>query len=300
MDGIINVYKEKGYTSHDVVAKMRGILRMKKIGHTGTLDPQAEGVLPVCLGRGTKLCDMLTEKDKAYRAALLLGRETDTQDTTGRILAMQPVEDSKDMEKKVAEAVLSFIGPYAQIPPMYSALKVNGKKLYELARAGKEVERHPRPVEILQIRIEKIKLPRVVMHVECSKGTYIRTLCHDIGRRLGCGGCMEELVRTRSGRFEIKDSLRLSQIEDLRDKGELGRYVLPVDCVFEGLPKLVMKAGEGDKLVHNGNFFAAELAGGRRFLSARVYDSSGQFIGIYGYEENKKRYQPQKLFLGGS
>ena len=129
MDGIINVYKEKGYTSHDVVAKMRGILRMKKIGHTGTLDPEAEGVLPVCLGRGTKLCDMLTEKDKAYRAVLLLGMETDTQDTTGKILGRWPVEQSADMEKAVSEANLSFIGSYAQIPPMYSALKVNGKKL---------------------------------------------------------------------------------------------------------------------------------------------------------------------------
>ncbi len=300
MDGIINVYKEKGYTSHDVVAKMRGILRMKKIGHTGTLDPEAEGVLPVCLGRGTKLCDMLTEKDKAYRAVLLLGMETDTQDTTGKILGRWPVEQSADMEKAVSEAILSFMGPYAQIPPMYSALKVNGKKLYELARAGKEVERQPRPVEILHIQIEKMDLPRVVMHVECSKGTYIRTLCYDIGRKLGCGGCMEELVRTRSGRFKIKDSLRLSQIEALRDKGEIEHFVLPVDCVFEELPNLTMKPGEGDKLVHNGNFFGAELAGGSQFLRARVYDSSGQFIGIYGYEENKKRYQPQKLFLGGS
>lgn len=300
MDGIINVYKEKGYTSHDVVAKMRGILRMKKIGHTGTLDPQAEGVLPVCLGRGTKLCDMLTDKNKAYRATLLLGRETDTQDTTGKTLAQQPVEDSKEMERAAAETIESFIGSYGQIPPMYSALKVNGKKLYELARAGKEIDRQPRPVEIFQIRIEKMELPRVVMYVECSKGTYIRTLCHDIGRKLGCGGCMEDLVRTRSGRFAIEDSLRLSQIEELQGRGELGQYVMPVDHVFEDLPKMVMKAGEGDKLVHNGNFFGEDLADGNRFSSARVYDSKGQFIGIYGYEEKKKRYQPQKLFLGGS
>ena len=259
MDGIINVYKEKGYTSHDVVAKMRGILRMKKIGHTGTLDPEAEGVLPVCLGRGTKLCDMLTEKDKAYRAVLLLGMETDTQDTTGKILGRWPVEQSADMEKAVSEAILSFIGSYAQIPPMYSALKVNGKKLYELARAGKEVERQPRPVEILHIQIEKMDLPHVVMHVECSKGTYIRTLCHDIGRKLGCGGCMEELVRTRSGRFKIKDSLRLSQIEDLRDKGEIEHFVLPVDCVFEELPKLTMKPGEETSWFITGIFLGQSL-----------------------------------------
>ena len=138
------------------------------------------------------------------------------------------------------------------------------------------------------------------MYVECSKGTYIRTLCHDIGRRLGCGGCMEELIRTRSGRFAIEDSLRLSQIEELQHRGELERHVLSVDHVFEDLPKLVMKTGEGDKLVHNGNFFGAELVNGNRLSSARVYDSRGQFIGIYGYEEDKRRYQPQKLFLGGS
>lgn len=308
MDGIINVYKEKGYTSHDVVAKMRGILRMKKIGHTGTLDPEAEGVLPVCLGKGTKLCDLLTDKTKEYRAVLLLGRETDTQDLTGRVLAEQEVELSEQMERTVRETVMSFLGPYLQMPPMYSALKVNGKKLYELARAGKEVERQPRPVEILELEIEKLELPRVTMRVMCSKGTYIRTLCHDIGRKAGCGGCMESLVRTRVDRFGIRESLRLSEIERLRDLGELDRYVWPVDAVFAGLPGLVMLPA-GDRLVHNGNPFGPEFAeaepkaeekapkaGG----NVRVYDSKGEFIGIYRYEEKKGRYQPQKIFLGGS
>lgn len=308
MDGIINVYKEKGYTSHDVVAKMRGILRMKKIGHTGTLDPEAEGVLPVCLGKGTKLCDLLTDKTKEYRAVLLLGRETDTQDLTGRVLAEQEVERSEEMGQAVTEAVMSFLGPYLQVPPMYSALKVNGKKLYELARAGKEVERQPRPVEILELEIEKLELPRVTMRVMCSKGTYIRTLCHDIGRKAGCGGCMESLVRTRVDRFSIRESLRLSEIERLRDLGELDRYVWPVDAVFAGLPGLVMLPA-ADRLVHNGNPFGPEFAeadpkteekvpkaGG----NVRVYDSKGEFIGIYRYEEKKGRYQPQKIFLGGS
>ena len=176
MDGIINVYKEKGFTSHDVVAKLRGILRMKKIGHTGTLDPAAEGVLPVCLGKGTRLCDMLTDKTKTYRAVLLLGKETDTQDTTGAVQAEYPVHVT---EEEVREAILSFLGDYMQIPPMYSALKVNGKKLYELARQGKEVEREARPVQILDIQIESIELPRVTFSVSCSKGTYIRTLCYE-------------------------------------------------------------------------------------------------------------------------
>ena len=325
MDGIINVYKEKGFTSHDVVAKLRGILRMKKIGHTGTLDPAAEGVLPVCLGKGTRLCDMLTDKTKTYRAVLLLGRETDTQDTTGVVQAEYPVSVT---EEEVREAILSFLGDYMQVPPMYSALKVNGKKLYELARQGKEVERQARPVQILDIQIESIDLPRAVFSVTCSKGTYIRTLCYDIGRKLGCGGCMESLLRTRVDRFELKDSLTLPQIEQLRDEGRVEEYVVPVEGVFLGLPALVTKPGDGDKLVHNGNPFPAELAepeeavkgdcssaeeAGRsetecglaasvadRFDGVRVYDSEHHFIGVYRYSEEKRRYQPQKIFLGGN
>lgn len=313
MDGIINVYKEKGFTSHDVVAKLRGILRMKKIGHTGTLDPAAEGVLPVCLGKGTRLCDMLTDKTKTYRAVLLLGRETDTQDTTGVVQAEYPVNVT---EEEVREAILSFLGDYMQIPPMYSALKVNGKKLYELARQGREVERQARPVQILDIQIERIDLPRAAFFVTCSKGTYIRTLCYDIGRKLGCGGCMESLLRTRVDRFKLEDSLTLSQIEKLRDEGRVEEHVVPVEGVFLGLPALVTKPGDGDKLVHNGNPFPAELAveadglaeiGGGITASAadhfdgvRVYDSAHHFIGVYRYSEEKRSYQPQKIFLGGN
>lgn len=321
MDGIINVYKEKGFTSHDVVAKLRGILRMKKIGHTGTLDPAAEGVLPVCLGKGTRLCDMLTDKTKTYRAVLLLGQETDTQDTTGLVQAEYPVNVT---EEEVREAILSFLGDYMQIPPMYSALKVNGKKLYELARQGKEVERQARPVQILDIQIESIDLPRATFSVTCSKGTYIRTLCYDIGRKLGCGGCMESLLRTRVDRFKLEDSLTLSQIEKLRDEGRVEEVVVPVEGVFLGLPALVTKPGDGDKLVHNGNPFPAELAVEEncdppagsgagsdgsaklaasvadRFEGVRVYDSEHHFIGVYRYSEEKRRYQPQKIFLGGN
>lgn len=299
MDGIINVYKEKGFTSHDVVAKLRGILRMKKIGHTGTLDPAAEGVLPVCLGKGTRLCDMLTDKTKTYRAVLLLGQETDTQDTTGVVQAEYPVHVT---EEEVRKAIVSFLGDYMQIPPMYSALKVNGKKLYELARQGKEVERQARPVQILDIQIESIDLPRATFFVTCSKGTYIRTLCYDIGRKLGCGGCMESLLRTRVDRFELKDSLTLSQIEKLRDEGRVEEAVVPVEGVFLKLPALVTKPGDGDKLVHNGNPFPAELAApvADHFDAVRVYDSEHHFIGIYCYREEKRRYQPQKIFLGGN
>ena len=219
VNGILNVYKEKGYTSHDVVAKLRGIVGQKKIGHTGTLDPDAEGVLPVCLGRATKVCDMLTEKDKTYEAVLLLGKETDTQDISGTVLRVGETEGLT--QEQVKDCVMSFVGEYDQIPPMYSALKVNGKKLYELAREGKTIERKSRKVEIKEIRILEMALPRVRMEVSCSKGTYIRTLCHDIGEKLGCFGCMESLLRTKVSRFEIESSLKLSEIQKKREEGKL-------------------------------------------------------------------------------
>ena len=187
INGIVNVYKEKGYTSFDVVAKLRGILKTRKIGHTGTLDPDAEGVLPVCLGKATKVCDLLTDKNKEYEAVMLLGKVTDTQDITGTVLREAPVAVTED---EVREAVMGFVGDYMQIPPMYSALKVNGKKLCDLARQGVTVERAPRLVQILSTEILSVDLPRVHMRVECSKGTYIRTLCQDIGEKLGCGACM--------------------------------------------------------------------------------------------------------------
>lgn len=297
-DGIINVYKEKGFTSHDVVAKMRGILKQKKIGHTGTLDPMAEGVLPVCLGKATKLCDMLTDKTKTYEAVMLLGMETDTQDVTGQVLAEYPVEVD---ESQVKEAVLGFLGHYDQIPPMYSALKVDGKKLYELARAGKEVERKARPVEILEIRVDRIELPRVTMTVTCSKGTYIRTLCYDIGRKLGCGGCMESLLRTQVSGFCLEESLTLSRIEELRDEGALAEHILAVDKVFGDYPVLIMKP-DFDKLVHNGNpFYRSQAVGGysQEQGRVRVYDSSNQFIGVYEPGREEDLLKPQKVFLGG-
>ena len=184
MNGIINIYKEKGFTSFDVVAKLRGILKTRKIGHTGTLDPDAEGVLPVCIGKATKICELLTDKTKEYEAVMLLGRTTDTQDVTGETLTQQEVRCSA---KEVEKAVLSFAGDYMQVPPMYSALKVDGRKLCDLARAGVNVERAARPVHIFSIEILSIELPRVRMRVCCSKGTYIRTLCQDVGEVLGCG-----------------------------------------------------------------------------------------------------------------
>lgn len=253
INGIINVYKEKGYTSHDVVAKMRGILKQKKIGHTGTLDPDAEGVLPVCLGNGTKLCDMLTDHDKTYEAVLKLGMITDTQDITGTVIGEKEVKSNPN---EVQEAILSFIGEYNQIPPMYSAIKVNGKRLYELARAGKEIERESRKVWIHNITIldynEEEKEARIL--VDCSKGTYIRTLCHDIGEKLSCGGCMKSLLRTKVGMFAIDNSLPLNKIQELHNEGNLQDYIIKVDDMFPDYPK-VMVEEESGKYIYNGNSF---------------------------------------------
>lgn len=253
MNGIINVYKEKGYTSHDVVAVLRKIAGQKKIGHTGTLDPDATGVLPVCLGRATKLCDLLTDRDKTYEAVLLLGKTTDTQDISGAILKEQPTDHLNEAE--VTKVIESFKGTYDQIPPMYSALKVNGKKLYELAREGKTVERKSRKVTIYQIHIKEIQLPRVRMEVTCSKGTYIRTLCHDIGNLLGTGGCMEELTRTKVGRFELKDSLKLEELRDLAQNGRLEDALIPLDQMFSELQSVV-PAEKYIPKAYNGNDFS--------------------------------------------
>lgn len=294
-NGIINVYKEKGFTSHDVVAKLRGILKQKKIGHTGTLDPEAEGVLPVCLGKATKLCDLLTDKDKTYEACLRLGIQTDTQDMTGKVLKEAEVSVS---EEKVKEAVLSFVGEYDQIPPMYSALKVNGKKLYEYAREGIEVEREPRRVTIYSIEIKRIELPRIWFCVACSKGTYIRTLCNDIGEKLGCFGCMETLVRTKASVFEMENSLKLSEIEQLRDENKIDTVLFPLDAMFETMSSATVKK-EFYKLLYNGNPLSPEFFEGecRKDTQIRVYDRENHFIGIYSLEERNKQYQPVKLFL---
>ena len=300
-NGIINVYKEKGFTSHDVVAKLRGICKMKKIGHTGTLDPEAVGVLPVCFGSGTKLCDMLTDWDKEYIAVLRLGVATDTQDMTGQIL----FESEKDKlealtEEQVRDVIMRFVGDYDQIPPMYSALKVDGKKLYELARAGKEVERKPRTVQIREIEIQAIELPLVKLRVVCSKGTYIRTLCHDIGGRLACGGAMESLIRSRVGIFGIEDALTLEEIERLRDENKISNVIISPDAIFEK-DRAVTVNEQGRKMAQNGNrLTVSQLTETVQFTDkeqVRVYDSKGKFYGIYDYHKAERALKPVKMFL---
>lgn len=300
-NGIINVYKEAGFTSHDVVARLRGICKQKKIGHTGTLDPAAVGVLPVCFGSGTKLCDMLTDWDKEYIAVLKLGITTDTQDLSGRVLARADRPQMEALtEDTVEEAVMGFVGEYGQIPPMYSALKVNGKKLYELARAGQEVERQPRPVQIKEIEIQQMTLPEVTFRVVCSKGTYIRTLCHDIGNTLGCGGAMRSLTRSRVGVFGIKEALTLQQIENLRDEGRLSDVITAPDAVF-GHCKALTVTQTGRRMAENGNRLAVGLITDNILPGdqeqVRIYDETGRFYGVYQYQAKARDFKPVKMFL---
>ena len=298
MDGILNIYKEQGFTSHDVVAKLRGICKQKKIGHTGTLDPDAVGVLPVCLGKATKVCDLLTDKDKTYEAVLQLGVVTDTQDMSGEILSKQEVSVSRD---EIEEAVMSFVGDYDQIPPMYSALKVNGKKLYELAREGKVVERKARRITIHEIEISKINMEQktVTMTVSCSKGTYIRTLCHDIGEKIGCGGAMATLKRTKVSSFMIQDSLTLSEVEELVKEGTIEEHLVKVDSLFASLPAVTVSK-KYQKYVDNGNkieiSFLTEPVRTSLNQEFRVYDEDQRFVGIFE-AENRKTLKPKKMFL---
>ena len=297
--GILNIYKKKGYTSHDVVAKLRGITGQRKIGHTGTLDPEAEGVLPVCLGRATKVCDLLTDRDKTYEAVLFLGIRTDTQDVTGTVTDRGDVQGiTREM---VEQAAHKYVGEYDQIPPMYSALKVNGKKLYELAREGKTIERKARRVRIYELEILEEALPRVRLRVRCSKVTYIRTLCDDIGADLGCYGCMEALLRTRVGPFALEEACRLEEVASALKTGELGKMLCPIDRLFAEYPAVRVKEG-WEKLAYNGNGLKRSMTDGDREIKddacVRLYDAGGNFLALYRYHREAEEYTTVKMFCG--
>lgn len=275
MNGIININKPKGFTSHDVVAKLREILSVKRIGHTGTLDPDAVGVLPICVGRATKVADILTGAEKEYVAEVTLGAETDTQDSSGTVINSAEVNVSKD---DIVEAVKSFEGEITQIPPMYSAIKQDGKKLYELAREGREVERKPRKIEIKEIEVIDFDLGnnKFTMRVACSKGTYIRTLCQDIGRKLGCYGHTSYLERTKSGRFTIDNAYTIEKIEKAMESDDKS-FLLPVDKVFEEFPPLYLSERKADKMCNGVRVRTSGITDGAIY---RVYDEKQNFLTI--------------------
>ena len=310
-NGLINVYKEPDFTSMDVVAVLRGILKQKKIGHTGTLDPQAEGVLMVCLGNATKLCTFLEDKDKEYVCRMLLGTTTDTEDTTGNIVSNVSVEDLSIED--VESAIKSFVGDIKQVPPMYSALKKDGKKLYELARQGIEIEREARDIKIYDIEIKEIDMPYVTFRVKCSKGTYVRSLCRDIGEKLGVGACMDHLTRTAVSFFTIDNALKLSDIERLAKEDKIDELVLETSEVFKD-KKALHVLPEYAKFIDNGNPLLKEYVrledsekntnkelDDNQYIKEdnlfRVYNTSGQFVAVYSYDETRDIYMPSKMFM---
>lgn len=253
MDGIINIFKPKGITSHDVIKELRKHLNIKKIGHTGTLDPNATGVLPVCLGKGTRISEYLLNVEKEYIAELTLGLATDTQDSEGKILNYSNKEVSI---QDIYRAFDNFKGEIEQIPPMYSAIKVKGKKLYELARKGKTIERKPRKVHIYDLQIKNIHENKIVFYVKCSKGTYVRTLCDDIGKLLGTYGYMSYLIRVGVGEFKICDSISLDYLKGL-DREEIGSFMYPLDKSLNHLSSITVDERYYKQLI-NGNIIVVK------------------------------------------
>ena len=272
-NGILIIDKPAGWTSMDVCAKLRGVLRERRVGHAGTLDPMATGVLPVFVGRATRAVEFAETSDKEYIAGLRLGVTTNTQDTSGEVLETRPVQVSREA---LEDALGKFRGDILQVPPMYSAIKINGKKLYELARKGREVERPPRPVAIRAL--ELLDRPEggedLSLRVRCSKGTYVRTLCHDIGQALGSGGCMSSLRRTMAAGFTLEDAVTLEQVQETADPASL---LLPVDRFFAGRPVLVLKSAEAEKKLRNGmTAVMPSLSPGEY----RVYAPNGEFLAL--------------------
>lgn len=297
-NGILNINKPEGWTSQDVVAKLRGRLHIRRVGHTGTLDPMATGVLPVCFGKATRIIEYYDDDFKTYEAEMKLGMVTDTLDITGTVLETKPVDVS---EEDVIQAIDSFRGWITQIPPKYSALKVNGKPLYKYAREGAEVEIKSRKIYVADIQPVEVNLGenRILFRVTCSKGTYIRTICDDIGKKLGCGGTMTALRRTQSGCFRVEDARTLPEILEMTDE-ELERCVIPMDETLVHLGRIELKSMESVPFYYNGreidtgyvNVLASPAVPeamqeeSRLGDKYRVYDPEGKFLGISSLREN--------------
>jgi len=308
LNGIINVYKEVGFTSRDAVSKLTGILRQRKIGHTGTLDPAAEGVLPMCIGKATKLCELLTDHKKQYIAVIKFGIATDTEDITGEIIEETSFSDDwyeeKLTEDNLSKVISRFVGKQLQTPPMYSAKRVGGKRLYELAREGKVIERKPCEITIYSIEIKNIDVSRreATIVVDCSKGTYIRTLCKDIGNELGCKAAMKSLIRTKTGDFLLENSYKLDEIEKLVKENRVSEIIIPIEDVFKNLQRVDVSGYAGILLENGGIIKAAavkpdiealEPKNGEKF---RMYNDEGEFKAVYSYNGDINAFKIDKMF----
>ncbi len=297
MDGILVVNKPPGWTSHDVVARVRRLTRQKRVGHAGTLDPMATGVLLVCLGRATRVAEYLITSDKKYRAVMRLGVETDTYDADGQVLATQPVNLD---ESTLRGALERFVGEIDQVPPMYSALKHEGKPLYKLARKGVQVEREPRRVTIHGITLREWQSPHAMIDVHCSTGTYIRSLAHDVGAVLGCGAHLAALTRLASGSFTLDDAMTLEALEHLTDPRDLSGLLRPLDAALQGLPAITLAADAARRLVLGQ---AIPLNGVEAQAAAplcRAYNASGALLAIVAYDSAAQMWRPAKVLADES
>ena len=309
INGILNIDKPRGMTSFGVVARIRRLTGVRRVGHAGTLDPEASGVLPVCLGQGTRVIEFLMDTVKSYRARVVLGTVTDTYDAEGRVVERK--DPSGISRKQVEDALGAFHGTIDQTPPMYSALKHEGKRLYDLARAGIEVERPSRPVMVYQIEISQWQMPEFTLEVSCGKGTYIRSLAHDLGQVLGCGAYLKDLVRTRCGIFSLEDTVTIEQLEEAVAGDCLRQMVYPVDSVLSEWAAVIVD-GETEQRLRNGQSLPLELnpeegkdtpsqpSGAVRAVTdnyCRAYNLDGCFVGVLRFSSESGLWHPEKVFM---
>ena len=307
MDGILNINKPEGLTSFSIVAMVKRLSGERRVGHAGTLDPTATGVLPVCFGRGTRIIEFLLDATKAYRAEIELGVATDTYDASGKIT--QTGDPSKISRGQLESALASFRGLIHQTPPMYSAVKHQGKPLYKLARAGITVERKSRPTKIYHLEFIGWQSPVVIIEVVCGKGTYIRSLAHDLGQALGCGANLKSLVRLRYGLFDIKDAVSLPQLEDAFHYGYWQHFVYPIDVVLSHWTAMVVSDATGQTIKNGGSLAFGDSTRVTPHLAqhplgstseenrCRVYTPDGCFLGVLRFNPEKEQWQPEKIFL---
>ena len=291
MDGILNINKPEGMTSHDVVATIRKLLGQRRVGHAGTLDPAASGVLPICIGQGTRVAEYLSESGKAYRATIIFGIATDTYDAEGAITSTASTADLTISQ--IEKTLPLFLGSQMQVPPRYSAIKLQGQPSYKRARAGEEITLDPRPIVIHALEVIDWSPPALVLAIECSKGTYIRSLAHDLGQYLGCGACLGALIRTRSGPFSLPESITLEQLATAVNSASVQDYLYPVDKALEQYPALVLDAGTTGQVKH-GNPFSYTIPTNNHL--ARVYDPGGHFLAIAEWDAERQAWQPKKVF----
>ncbi len=294
MDGILNINKAKGMTSHDVVAKVRKILKQKRVGHAGTLDPAASGVLPICIGMGTRVAEYLSESGKAYQAEITFGVVTDTYDAEGAII--RTTSTANLTLAQVEEVLPSFLGPQMQLPPRYSAIKIQGQAAYKRVRSGEEITLAPRPVTFYQLQVLAWHPPLLTLAIECSKGTYIRSLAYDLGERLGYGAHLSALIRTRSGPFQLSESVSLEQLAEASVQETIAEHIFPADSVIQQYPALQLDATTLERVLHGNTFSSDEPDTQPHADLARIYDSEGHFIAIAAWNTEQRVWQPKKVF----